>query len=283
MVTLTADETVRRTLHKNRLPLHYYIQFLVFLREGLKEFQLSLLPTITTVKLTLDSNSEAPLPADYVEEIGIYEAVGNKLSELPHSELISTFDYPDWVSGTPYVIGSIVNYGGFTWSSLTIHTDAVAPVAGVIWSVYQKFTADANVYIQSSGIDLSGGLAYSALGENTGGLFGYTEVDSRSYRIIREFNKVRFDNTTSLTVAYLKYITMPTKVSNQTLIHPMLEPSLIEFINWQKSKYWDRKDQLVLRAEFYNKRRHAKAMLNPLNVTDIFATFRKNINQSVKG
>lgn len=283
MVTITADEVVRRTLHKNRLSLHYYIQFLVFLREGLKQFQLTLLPTMTTVKLTLDSNSEAILPADYVEEIGMYEAVGNKLSELPHSELISTFDYPDWVTGTAYVVGSIVNYGGSTWSSLTIHTDAVPPVAGAIWSLYRKFTNDPNTYVQSSGVDLSGALTYSSHGEDTGGLFGYTEVDSRSYRILREFNKVRFDNTTALTVAYLKYITMPVKVSNQTLIHPMLEASLIEFINWQKSKYWNRRDQDTLRAEFYNQRRHAKAMLNPLNVTDIYATFRKNINQSVKG
>lgn len=282
MVTLTLDEVVRRTLHKNRLPLHYYIQFLVFGREALKEFQLTISPTMTTVQLTLDSNSEATLPADYVEEIGIYEPVGNKLSPLPHSDLISTFDYPNWVTGTAYLIGDHVNSGGFTWISLTNHTDAIVPVAGAVWSLFAKFALAPNIYMQSSGRDMSGGLAYDVHSEDTGGIFGFREVDTRSYRILRDFNKVRFDNSTLLTTVYLKYITMPVKISNQTIIHPMLEPSIVEYMNWQKAKYMNDKNQLIIRAEFYNKRRHAKAMLHPMNIQDIFATLRKHNNQTIR-
>lgn len=283
MTTLTLDEVVRKTLHKNRLPLHYYITFLALGRDILKILQLSVLPTMTTVPLTLDSNFEATLPADYVEEIGLYEAVGNKLSQMPHSELISTYDYPAWVSGAAYVVGSLVNSGGFSWVSLTIHTDAIAPVAGAIWALTTKFQTAADVYAESSGVDLSGGLAYSAHGEDTGGMFGYREVDSRGYRIIREFNKLRVNNNSSLSVVYLKYITLPVKVSNLTLIHPMLEPTIQAGINWQKSMYWEKKDQLILRKEFYNERRKVVSMLNPLSVTDIASTFRANISQSVKG
>jgi hypothetical protein len=282
MVTITADEIVRRTLHQNRLSLHYYIQFLSFLKSGLKEFQLSLLPTMTTIQLTLDANMECTLPSDFVEEIAVYQGVGDKMAEVPHNELMSSFDYPAWVSGTAYVIGSIVNSGGFTWVSLTNHTDAIAPVSGAIWNLFTKFQNVANVYSETSGTDLSGGLYYSVHGEDTGSLFGYTQVDNRGYRILREFNKIRFDNNNALGTAYMRYITMPTKVNNQTLIHPMLEASLMEFINWQKSKCWNLKDALILRAEFYNKRRHVKSMLNPLNISDIISTFRKNINQSIK-
>lgn len=39
-----------------------------------------------------------------------------------------------WVSGNPYIIGSVVSSGGFQWRSLTAHTDAVAPVEGGIWN-----------------------------------------------------------------------------------------------------------------------------------------------------
>ncbi len=282
MVTITANEIVRRSLHQNRLPLHYYIQFLSFLKQGLKEFQLTMLPTMTTVQLTLDSNFEATLPSDYVEEIGVYEGVGNKMAELPHNDLISSFDYDDWVSGAAYGVDDIVNSGGYTWKSLTAHTDTTAPAAGVDWELFAKFTVAPNVYAETSGVDLSGGLDYSATGENTGRLFGYTQVDSRGYRILREFNKIRFDNNAPLTVVYLRYITMPTKVNNETIIHPFLEAALVEYINWQKSKYWGMKDQMILRAEFYNKRRHVKSMLNPLNISDIISTFRKNISQSIK-
>jgi hypothetical protein len=281
-VTITADEIVRRTLHQNRLPLHYYIQFLSFLKQGLKEFQLTLLPTMTTVLMPLDANFECTLPSDFVEEIAVYEAVGDKMAEVPHSELVSSFDYPAWVSGTTYQIGDIVNSGGFTWKSLTVHTDAVAPVSGAIWALFTKFATIPNIYSESSGTDLSGGLYYSVHGEDTGSLFGYTQVDNRGYRILREYNKIRFDNNTTIGQVYMRYITMPVKVNNQTLIHPMLEMALVEFINWQKSKYWRFKDADALRVEFYNKRRHVKSMLNPLNITDIISTFRKNISQSIK-
>lgn len=39
-----------------------------------------------------------------------------------------------WVTLTPYIIGSVVSYGGFQWRSLTNHTDAVVPVEGGIWN-----------------------------------------------------------------------------------------------------------------------------------------------------
>jgi hypothetical protein len=40
----------------------------------------------------------------------------------------------NWLTGTPYTIGQVVTSGGFQWTSLTNHTDAIAPVEGAIWN-----------------------------------------------------------------------------------------------------------------------------------------------------
>ena len=91
-VTITLDEVVRKTLHKHRLPLHYYLPFLVIMRDGLKEMQYAVLPAENTLELELDDNFEADLPADYVDEIQLYKADGDRLVPLVRDKSISSFD-----------------------------------------------------------------------------------------------------------------------------------------------------------------------------------------------
>lgn len=92
MVTITLDEVIRKTLHKNHLPLHFYLPFLVIMRDGLKEMQYTILPAEDTVELTLDANKEATLPVTYVDEIQVYKADGDRLVPLPRDFSISSFD-----------------------------------------------------------------------------------------------------------------------------------------------------------------------------------------------
>jgi hypothetical protein len=280
MVTVTLNEVVRKTLNKHRLPLHYYIQFLVFAVDLLKELHFTTLPKQTTVELVLDSNFEATLPVDYVEEICAYEAVGDKLVELPHNEHVSTFDYKDWNVLTPYVIGNRVNYGGFSWEAILPST-GVTPVAGADWKQIQKFGQEPSTQVIGGTAMVANEISdvYTA---SLGGVFGWSSFDNRGYRILRDFNKIRVDNNSGLTKIYLKYITMPTKVSNQTLIHPMLEPLIQAGINWQKAQYWNEGDYQNKRQEYYNKLRITRAAMKPMNLTDIVNMFRKNSNQAIK-
>lgn len=50
----------------------------------------------------------------------------------------------NWLTGTAYIIGSVVANGGFQWRSLTVHTDAIAPVEGAIWN---KVTVKAKLLV----------------------------------------------------------------------------------------------------------------------------------------
>ena len=94
-VTVTLDEVIRKTLSKTGLPLHYYVKYYVFAIDGLRELQFSILPCEKTSELTLNDRKEAELPADYVAEVGVYKAEGDKLIELPHNHLVSSFDSVD--------------------------------------------------------------------------------------------------------------------------------------------------------------------------------------------
>lgn len=57
-----------------------------------------------------------------------------KLSAVTGVTKVMAGTSPAWITGTPYVIGSQVSSGGFSWRSLTNHTDAVVPVEGAIWT-----------------------------------------------------------------------------------------------------------------------------------------------------
>lgn len=113
MTTVKIGDVVRKTLSKSGLPLHYFIKYYVFAVDGLNELQLSILPSEKTVELTLDSKKEATLPNDYVGEVAVYKAEGDKLIELPHNHLISSFNNTtpfDEVDSTYYTGASVPLY-----------------------------------------------------------------------------------------------------------------------------------------------------------------------------
>lgn len=233
--TITLDEVVRKTLHKSGLPLHYYIKYLVFARDGLKEMQLSILPSEQTVELTLDANSEVTLPADFVGEVALYRAEGDKLIELPHNYLISSFD------GAPFdVIDPVFSSG----ESIPLYTD--------------EFRSD------------------------VGRQFGHIFPRLNGYRVIPELNKIRIDNGTELDKVYLKYVTMPVKVGNKSLIHPFIEPAIVAYINWQVAFYAESRDVMMKKAEYYQQRKISKSAFRPLTITDILSSFRMYHNQTIK-
>ena len=238
MVLTSLDKIVRRTLQKSRVPLHYYIQYLTFANDILRELQFSMLPAAKTVKLTLDANNEADLPVDYVEEIGLYRAVGDKLVQMQHGDDISSFD------GAP-------------------------------------FPEEAEVYVPYS-IDFSWVQNIEQDSAYNTKLFGHTPTTTNKYRIVRDLAKVRVDNNSDLTEVYLKYITLPEKVTNQTLVHPMAETAISTGLMWLRAFYWKENDVMMKRQEFYNERRKLKAALNPLNATDLINAMRRTHNQAVK-
>ena len=245
MVVITLDEVVRKTLAKSRLPMHYYVKYLLFASDALKDMQYNMLPNFKTVELTLDSNFEATLPSDCVEVLGAYRPIGDKMIELGRNQSISTLDN----SGT-----------GFG--------------AGV-----------SNVY--SNDMSLAGYAArpltyFDIYGEAVGKLFGNVNISSNQYRILPDLNKIRFDNNTDLTKVNLRYITLPVKVSNKSVIHPFVESAIEKFIMWQRAYYWKENDVMMKRAEFFNQRRITKAMFNPVSITDVKHVFRAYISQSVK-
>jgi hypothetical protein len=237
MTTIPLDEVVRKTLHKHRLPLHYYLPFLVIMRDGLKEMQYTVLPAENTVELTLDAKKEVTLPNDFVEEIQLYKSDGDRLSPLPRDYTISSFD-------------SGVN--GFGDAQLVSVQDSTVPI-----------------YV-------------SSLDENYGKQFGMVQPRVDGYRVIRELNVIRLSNDTELSKVYLKYVTLPKKTTNKTLIHPYIESAVVAYLNWQVAMYTKQRDVMMLRNEYYNERRLAKAKLTNIGIKDILTSFRMYHNQAIK-
>lgn len=237
MVTITLDEVIRKTLSKHRLPLHFYLPFLVIMRDGLKEMQYTILPCEDTEELTLDANKEATLPVDFVDEIQVYKSDGDRLVELPRDKSLSSFD----------------NAGaGFGDANLVSVQDSTIPV-----------------YV-------------STLDENYGKQFGMVQPRMDGYRIIRELGIIRLSNDSELDTVYLKYVTLPKKTTNRTLIHPFIESAIVAYTNWQVALYNKHRNVMMLRAEYFNERRLAKMKLSNIGIKDILTSFRMYHNQTIK-
>jgi hypothetical protein len=82
MTYTTIDSIVREKLLQNGLTIHWYVRFLSFALECLKELNLDTLPRIKTVRLPVDRFGSIKLPCDYINYVRVGRQEGRYLKEV---------------------------------------------------------------------------------------------------------------------------------------------------------------------------------------------------------
>lgn len=100
------------------------------------------------------------------------------------------------------------------------------------------------------------------------------------YRVIRDEGIIRIDNRSELTSIHLRYITLPQKVSSQSVIHPLAADALLDYIAWKWAEYnpSNRFEPRTKRKEFFNSYRILRASLKKFNIKDIYDHHREVYN-----
>src|ERR1043165_7280773 len=83
------DKIIRRNLLAKRLPLHYYVEFLVHASACLRELTFDSLHVINTVKLALNSYFAADLPCDWIDWTKVGLMMGQYVQPIPQRESIN--------------------------------------------------------------------------------------------------------------------------------------------------------------------------------------------------
>jgi hypothetical protein len=247
MVNVTLDAIIRRYLALNQLPLHYYVPMLVIAKQGLEEMHFDTLGKVKHVVLTASEGYQITLPTDYVEAVMIGQEFGDKVRPMGYDRNMNSRDNDD--------------------TAFDQYADQLE---------FGPTSLSTSPYIESY---------FNEYGNFLGKQFGRNVVWEESYTVNREEGFIRLNNKLAAGIdVHLIYLSLPEKVSNQSVVHPFAQRSLIEFIGWQKSVYFKEKDTIQYkRNEYYNEYRKLRARLNKMTTVEIKRAVRRNVNLAVKG
>lgn len=246
----TINSLVRSSLMSHGLTLHYYVTFLHFALQGLREISFDTIGKVSTVKLSPNAFKEAALPADYIDYI--------RFGWLRNRYLIP--------------IGSTRSYARIANTDSTGKQIAYPSGEGALISA-ATFDPFASYHISPYGEDL--GRMY--------GLGGGTRNDI--FQLVEERNVVlfgdKFDSTDTL---YMEYLAAGNYADADAVFHPYAESTIEAYIKYRYAEQRTSRLADVSRAQkdFYNQYRLLRARLNGLTKEDMIRQARESFRQSVK-
>lgn len=244
---ITLDKIIRRTLLAKRLPLHYYVEFLVHASSCLRELTFDSLRIINTVELELNDYFAADIPCDYVDWTKVGIKMGQFVQPITQRDSINRLHAYD-------SNGDITTYQDpATWN-----------MDFPFWPGYWMFQ---NV---------------DDLGENIGRLYGYnTGIVADGFKILPERNQIQFTESMNTTCVVLEYISDGQTSDNASQVDQYAWSAIEAYINWKRTPNADNERSPEARA-YANQRRILRARMNQLTVYDIRQILYKNYRASIK-
>lgn len=90
MTVVTLDAIVRNFIMKRKYTIHWYMEFLVYATEALRELSMDDLKVVNTVKLPVDTNTNAVnLPNDYLDYVEVGVEAGQTVKPLVETDKIN--------------------------------------------------------------------------------------------------------------------------------------------------------------------------------------------------
>lgn len=242
------DKIIKRTLLAKRLPLHYYIEFLVHASTCLRELTFDSLRVINTVELELTDYYAADLPCDYID----WTKVGIKMGQLvqPITQRES--------------INRLHNYS--SQGAIIPYTDP-APFTNMEFPFWPGFWMFQNI---------------DDLGENLGRLYGYNAgLVPDGFKVFNERNQIQFLETSRDTTYVMEYISDGQTSDNATQVDQYAWTTIEGFINWKRSPNADN-DHSPEAYNYKNLRRQLRARMSEVTLIDIRQILYRNYTAAIK-
>lgn len=249
----TLDMIVMRSLLEKRLPIHFYIEYLVHASASIRELTKDTLMAIRTVNLPVSSYASIDLPDDFVDDVGVFIPLGGTLSAIPKQDFLSPIRIHSTTTGRfipqtiPVTAGTDGTFFGFPgiWGSW-------------YWNI-------------------------SEYGEPTGRYYGANGGTAQGYKVVKERRQIQLTDNfigdgNSL---ILQYVSNGQSADNATQVEWMAFSCIQAYINWKCTKNASFKDSPEART-YYNEKRLLKAELDDLTRVDIINIFRNSYRASLK-
>lgn len=244
----TLDSIVKGLLIKQGKPIHWYMQYLKYACDAVRELHYDSLRSIHTEKLTVTEYKAIILPCKYVDWVRVGVQVNDKVKSLTQSNTLnrlnnydtdgSKIPYPneDTTSGNPY---------------------------------YNDFQLRRNSY-----------------DEFTGGIFNNrADWNGSNFRVVPERDEIQFDSDFPFSEVILEYIGDGLDGDAATRVDAYAIDTIESYIAWQVELHDRRSSMGVIdyKKGVYDKaHRILRARKNAMSKDDIINSYRKGYSGTYK-
>jgi len=249
MTVISLHKMVLNILLKRRYPLHWYLDFLVPMKDGLREISIDekiLAPRYKV--LPLNDNHAIEIPNDYVDWVSVSARIGQYLQPLVEDNSLD--HVPNYDSD--FVIQPYSN-GVATDSSSTQYTGYYSPY----WWAWN----------------------WNSYGENLGRQFGGVGVYADTFKVMKERNEIKINESLDVTEIVLEYASDGTDADSASHIDIYAQASLEAYAMWQfkeSNRTYSPSEAEVERQKYIDERLKLRARVSDLTITSLKRIAQRN-------
>lgn len=243
MVVVSLDKIVKNILLKRGYPMHYYLQFLVYSKDGLREMAMDE-PIITTryKVCAVNTNNAIVIPNDYLDYTKISVRIGQFIKPLIEDNTLDLVpNYDSNFDIQPY------NQGVQSQDN----SSQLAPI-------YSGYSAPYWWMVN-----------YNTFGENLGRQFGGVAGQTDTFRVNKARNEIKINEDFWCTEILLEYIGNGMDADSATHIDPYAEFAIEAFAMWQHKSHnrtYSASEAELARQEYVNQRQIMRARISDITI-----------------
>lgn len=247
----TLDKLVRGVLASRNYPMHWYLQFLHYGIQAMRELNFDVMQNIKSVRLPVSSYKAVTLPCDFVD----YVRIGNELGEyiMKWGEKKSFNRLNDFDAN-----GNKIPYPD---------ADAANGMLPNTWESYYY-----SLYVNDKG-------------EHLGRIFNNKPSFPNSFMVIRERNEIQLDTSYAGKEIVVDYISDGLTTDASNAIHPYAAAAIEAYIIMkmkEHSRAYNISERQLAQQEWYNQLRILRARMNNIDTNDIQRSLSRSYSPTIK-
>lgn len=261
MTTASLDYIVKNYLLKKGYPLHWYMQFMVYAADCLRELTFDDLRVINTKILPVDQTINAAyLPDDFQDYVTVGVMVGQRIRPLTPTNTLN-----------PLVnLDTNTNYSEQEWN------DNVTPPDSTQTQLYYGALPYAQWFT----------VHYNDFGENIGRFFGLgAGYQEDTFQIFKERNQIQLDQHFYVENIILQYVSDGQSADAATQIDPYAIKTIQAFIEYQMKQHnrnYNMGERQLAQNDYVRERKILRARKADWSVERIKRIVQKNTMASPK-
>lgn len=257
MVWYSIDSVIKNVLLRRGYPIHFYLDFLISGKDGVRQLAIDSMPIINTVLLPLSASNAAQIPDDFVDYTKIGIRVGQMVKPLVEKSSINRLVYYG-SAGTPDKYNGITDIPSATNSGL------------------------AEPYL--FGWDT---VTWDSYGEYVGRQYGFRGSGSEwdSFAIIPERGEIQCDENLDVSAIVVEYVSDGMSADAASKIHAYAVDTLEAYMIWQfkeNNRTYNLGERQLAKDEYTRQYQIFLARQNPLTIEVLKRIVNRNYRGSIR-